>query len=235
MGNPRNNFNRVLAEVSPRRDAGLQGQLEPVRLKSGQILYEPGELIRHVYFPIDCLVCLLTVVDVRHMLEVGMIGNEGLVGMASVLGAGASQVRALVLRAGDALRMASGHFQLEFVRNRLLRRALLLHTHTLMAQIAQTAACNRFHATEARLARWLLMTRDRVKSDEFSMTHAFLAQMLGMRREGITDAAGLLRRRNLIDYHRGTIRLRDIRGLEAMACSCYRIMKNLFNRAARGD
>jgi CRP-like cAMP-binding protein len=223
--------NQVLASISPREYRRLRVQLEPTVLKFGQVLYEPGEPIRFVYFPIDCLISLLTAVDKRRTLEVGMVGNEGMAGMPFILGVGISGVRALVQGAGGALRMPSDRFRVEFDRNRSLQQSLFRYTYALMAQISQTAACNRFHEAEARLARWLLMTRDRVGRDEFPLTHQFLAHMLGLRRVGITQAAGTLRRRNLIGYHRGRIRIRDAKGLEAACCSCYRVVKAFYDSA----
>jgi CRP-like cAMP-binding protein len=223
--------NRVLATIPPREYKRLQAHLEPVTLKFGQVLYNPGKPIRHVYFPVDCLISLLTAVDKRRTLEVGMVGREGMAGMPFILGMGVSGVRAVVQGEGNALRMASAPFRTEFDRNRPLQEALFRYLYVLMAQISQTAACNRFHEAEARLARWLLMTRDRMGSDEFLLTHEFLAHMLGLRRVGVTEAASALRRRKLISYSRGQIRILDVRGLKASSCSCYRIVKTVFDRA----
>jgi CRP-like cAMP-binding protein len=224
--------NRVLAGISS-KDYGSLDQLEPVQLRFGQILYEAGGRIRHVYFPIDCLVSLLTAVDKRRTLEVGMVGNEGMTGMPFILGMGVSGVRALVQGGGRALRMPAAAFRIEFDRNEPLRQALFRYTYALMAQISQTAACNRFHEAEARLARWLLMTRERVGSDEFRLTHEFLAHMLGLRREGVTEAATALKLRGLIDYRRGKIQILDVRGLKASACSCYQVIRTVYERIQR--
>ena len=223
--------NRVLASLPAREYKRLQTHLEPIELKFGQALYEPGKAIRYVYFPIDCLISLLTAVDKRRTLEVGMVGNEGMAGMPFILGMGVSGVRAIVQGAGTALRMASAPFRIEFERNPSLQGALYRYTYALMAQVSQTAACNRFHEAEPRLSRWLLMTRDRVGSDEFPLTHEFLAHMLGVRREGVTEAASALKRRKLISYNRGKIRILDVRGLKASSCSCYQIVKTVFDRA----
>jgi CRP-like cAMP-binding protein len=223
--------NRVLASIPPKEYTRLQAQLEPVTLEFKQVLYEPGKAIRYVYFPIDCLISLLTAVDKRRTLEVGMVGNEGMAGMPFILGMGVSGVRAIVQGGGNALRMASAPFRAEFDRNPSLQEALYRYTYALMAQISQTAACNRFHEADARLARWLLMTRDRVESDEFRLTHEFLAHMLGLRREGITDVASALKERKVIDYTRGEIRILDVIGLKASSCSCYQIVKTVFARA----
>ncbi|MEO7728689.1 MAG: Crp/Fnr family transcriptional regulator, partial [Burkholderiales bacterium] len=181
----------------------------------------------HVYFPVDCLVSLLTAVDKNRTLEVGMVGNEGMLGMPLVLGIDVSAVRALVQGSGTALRMTAARFLAEFNRSPPLQRALFRYTHLLMAQVSQTAACNRFHESDARLARWLLMTSDRMHSARYLLTHEFLAHMLGVRRVGVTKAAEALKVRHLIEYSRGNIHIIDRKGLEAAACPCYRIVKDL--------
>ncbi len=162
-----------------------------------------------------------------------MVGNEGMAGMPFILGIGISGVRAIVQGSGHALSMPSGPFRTEFNRNRPLQDALYRYTYALMAQISQTAACNRFHEAGPRLSRWLLMTRDRMGSDEFQLTQEFLAHMLGLRRVGVTAAAGDLRRRKLIQYSRGTLKILSAKGLEAAACPCYQIVKKVFDRAQR--
>ena len=222
--------NTVLASLSQKEFARLRVALKPVSLKFGEVLYEPGKAIRHVYFPIDCLVSLLTAVDKRRSLEVGMVGHEGMAGMPFILGMGVSGVRALVQGGGRALRMEAGRFRAEFDCNSALQEALYRYMYALMAQISQTAACNRFHEAEPRLARWLLMTRDRVMSDEFPLTHEFLAHMLGMRREGVTEAASAFKRRKLIRYQRGKIQILDLKGLKAASCVCYQIVQTAFKR-----
>ncbi len=223
--------NQVLASIPAREYRRLQAHLEPIKLNFGQVLYEPGKPILHVYFPLDCLISLLTAVDRRRTLEVGVVGNEGMAGMPFILGMGVSGVRAIVQGGGSALRMASGPFRIEFKRNVPLQEALYRYTYALMAQISQTAACNRFHDAGQRLSRWLLMTRDRVQSDEFPLTHEFLAHMLGLRREGVTEAASELRRRNLISYSRGKVQILDLKSLKASSCCCYQIVKKVFDRA----
>jgi CRP-like cAMP-binding protein len=222
--------NRVLESV-PRSQFGALEELERVSLKFGQVLYEAGGKIRHVYFPINCLISLLTAVDKRRTLEVGMVGNEGMAGMPFILGMGVSGVRALVQGAGDALRMPAATFRIEFDRNPPLRRALFRYTYALMAQISQTAACNRFHGADARLARWLLMTRDRLESDEFLLTQEFLAHMLGVRREGVTEAAGALKRLNVITYNRGKITIVNSKKLQRLSCPCYQTVNAVYRRA----
>src|SRR6478752_5998824 len=173
--------NKILASIPDGDRQRLSRRLEPVSLRFGQVLYEPGRAIRYVYFPVNCLVSLLTSVDRRRTLEVGMVGNEGMAGMPFILGVGISGVRALVQGAGRALRMAAGPFRAEFDRTPALQQALYRYTYAMMAQISQTAACNRFHEAEQRLARWLLMTSDRLHAEEFLLTHEFLAHMLGVR------------------------------------------------------
>ncbi len=226
--------NSLLAALSRKEYRRLLTRLEPVTLTFGEILYEPGEMIHHVYFPGDSLVSLLTLADGHLALEVGLIGREGMVGIPLILGHDLSSVRALVQGTGSALRMTAAHFRKEFRLSPSLQRQLYSYTHTLMAQISQTAACNRFHVVETRLARWLLMTHDRVKSDEFRMTHEFLSHMLGVRRVGVTKAAHALQQRNLISYTRGDITILDRAGLEAAACECYDVVKNMHDGAQAG-
>lgn len=229
--------NSLLAALPRPEYQRLATALEPVRLVCGEVLYQPGEAIRHAYFPFDCLVSLLAVVEGsaaledRAVLEVGMVGSEGMVGIPLALGTGVSPVRALVQESGIAMRIESGRFAREFSRNPALRRDLFRYTHTLMAQATQTAVCSRFHLLEARLALLLLTTRDRMQSDGFRLTHEFLAQMLGVRRVGVTKAAGTLQRRKLISYSRGGIRILDREGLEASACGCYQAVKHAHDRA----
>jgi CRP-like cAMP-binding protein len=230
LNEPTNLKNKILASLPNKESRRLQAALELVSLKFGQVLYEPGKAIRHVYFPINCLISLLTAVDRRRSLEVGMVGNEGMAGMPFILGMGVSGVRAIVQGGGDALRMAAAPFRIEFERNPALQDSLYRYMYALMTQISQTAACNRFHEAEPRLARWLLMTRDRVMADEFPLTHEFLAHMLGMRREGVTEAASVFKRRRLITYRRGKIEILDLKGLKAASCSCYQIVQTAFKR-----
>ncbi len=216
--------NQLLAALPPREFARIAGGLEEVTLTYGQVLYEPGEPMHEVYFPSDCLVSLLTLVEGHRALEVGLVGREGMVGARLALGAANSSVRALVQGTGTAMRMSSTRFMREFRRCPSLQRSLFQFTDSLMIQISQTAACNRFHIVEARLARWLLMTAERMASSEFHLTHEFLADMLGVRREGVTVAACALQQRKIIHYRRGDITILDTPGLEAASCSCYRYL-----------
>jgi CRP-like cAMP-binding protein len=217
--------NHLLAALPAKDYARLLTGLKPVELTYGEILYEPGESMHAVYFPNDSLVSLLTLVEGRRALEVGLVGREGMIGARLALGAATSSVRALVQGTGMAMRMSSERFLKEFRRCPALQRVLFQFTDTLMIQISQTAACNRFHLIEARLARWLLMTAERMASPEFHLTHEFLADMLGVRREGVTVAASTLQQRKLIRYRRGNITILDSLGLEAVSCDCYRYVQ----------
>ena len=219
--------NSLLAALPRKEHQRLLARLEPVKLTFGEVLYEPGKTIRHVYFPGTSLVSLLTLADGHLALETGLLGRDGMVGIPLVLGHDESSVRALVQGTGTAMRMASAHFREEFQLSLPLQQALYRYTHTLMAQISQTAACNRFHVLEMRLARWLLMTHDRVKSERFRMTHEFLGHMLGVRRVGVTKAAQALQTRRLIHYSRGDITILDRAGLQAAACECYEVVKDM--------
>ena len=219
--------NSLLAALPRAEYEHLASGFESVKLATGSVLYQPGEPILYAYFPNNCLVSLLAVVGGRKALKVGLIGSEGMVGIPLALGIGVSSIRALVQESGTAMRIKSARFDREFRRNPSLRRELLRYTHALMAQATQTAVCSRFHLLEARLARMLLMTRDRMRSNDFRLTHEFLAQMLGVRRVGVTKAAGALQQRKLIRYRRGSIRILNGKGLEAASCRCYQIVKNV--------
>ncbi|WP_018509394.1 Crp/Fnr family transcriptional regulator [Thiobacillus thioparus] len=220
--------NKLLAALPHPEYRRLLASLEPITLAFGEVLYEPGDVVRYVYFPNDSLISLLTLVDPPLALEVGMVGHEGMVGVSLALGVSLSPVRALVQGAGTAMRMKAAPFRKELRHSLALQRQVGLYAHELMIQIAQTAACNRFHVVEARLARWLLMTRDRVGSDHFHLTHEFIGHMLGVRRVGVTHAAHAIKQRGLIDYSRGNIDIIDGPGLEASACSCYRRAKDSY-------
>jgi CRP-like cAMP-binding protein len=213
--------NSLLADLPRNSYRDLLPDLVPVTLDFGDVLYEPEDRIHDVYFPGRSVVSLLTVVDGHSALEVGLVGHEGMVGIPLALGVAVSSVRALVQGSGPAMRMSAGNFRKALDASQPLQRGLHRYTHGLMAQITQTAACNRFHVVEARLARWLLMTQDRLGSGKFRLTHEFLSHMLGVRRVGVTHAASTLQRQGLIEYRRGDIRIVERAGLEAAACTCY--------------
>jgi CRP-like cAMP-binding protein/PAS domain-containing protein len=195
--------------------------LEPVILNGRKVLFEPGQAIRHVHFPQECVVSLLMPIAGHPATEVGLVGREGVVGFAAAPGIGTSPVRALVQQPGTAMRMPSAQFRKLLQENPQLQRELHRFNHALMTQVMRTSACHRFHVLEQRLARKLLMIRDRVRSDEFGVIHEFLADMLGVRRAGVTLAACALQQRQLIAYSRGKLKILDPEGLEAAACSCY--------------
>ena len=223
--------NSLLAALPGKNYQRLLSGLELVTLNFGDVLYEAGQKIRHVYFPGNSLVSLLTLVNGRMALEVGMVGREGMVGIPLALGSDVSPVRALVQGAGTAMRMTSARFSKEIRESPQLQHGVYGYANALMAQVSQTAACNRFHVVEARLARWLLMTRDRMRSKDFRLTQEFLSHMLGVRRVGVTNAARALQDRKLIDYSRGKISILNDKGLEAAACECYALVNAKANGA----
>ena len=218
--------NRLLAALPPKEWSRLAPMLERVHVDEGALLYEPGQPIRHLYFPDDCLVSLLAVAEGRMTLEVGLVGHEGMLGATVALGHDLAQVRAVVQRSGSAGRVESARFRAEFARNPALQRVLYRYTDALLAQAIQLAVCSRFHVLEARLARSLLVTRDRLHSDKFHLTHEFLAHALGVRRVGVTKAASTLQHQGLIIYSRGNIEILDLAGLAEVSCRCYEIVRD---------
>lgn len=222
--------NRLLAALPDKTSAQMLANCESVDLVFADVLCLPGDRIHHVYFPTESFISLVAPVDGYAGLEVGMVGSEGMFGVSLMLGVDVSPLHALVQGAGQALRMNATRFRRQLASSRALRQGLNRYTYVLISQLAQTAACTRFHVVEARLARWLSMTRDRAGSDEFYLTQEFLSHMLGVRRVGVTKAASSLQKHKLISYSRGVISILDRNGLEAAACGCYLADKKTYDK-----
>jgi len=223
--------NELLAALPKKEYQALRSQLEEIPLVFEEILYRPEVLISDIYFPNHGVISLLAGLNERATLEVGLVGKEGVLGLAVFMGVNASQNRAVVQGAGSAMKMKAAAFRRECNNGGALPRVLQRYTHSLLTQITQTAVCNQFHSIEARLARWLLMTHDRIEADEFQLTQEFLSNMLAVRRECVNKAAGKLQKRNLIRYSRGRLKVLDRAGLEATTCGCYEIINNESSRS----
>jgi CRP-like cAMP-binding protein len=221
--------NRLLAALPKKDYQALQRHLEEIPLIFEDILYQPTVLINDVYFPNSGIVSLLAAVNGRATLEVGLVGKEGMLGLPVFMGVNTSQNRAVVQGVGSAMKMKATAFRKECNNGGALPRLLQRYSHSLLTQITQSAVCNQFHSVEARLARWLLMTHDRMGADEFDLTQEFLSNMLGVRREGVSRAAGELQKRKLIRYSRGRLKVLDRAGLEATSCGCYEIITDESN------
>jgi len=203
---------------------------EPVDLWMGEVVSKPGETIRHVYFPVDSYISLITPAGMSESLEVGMVGDEGMFGITLLLDVKASPLTGLVQGGGQALRMSASRFVRLAKASLSFRQTLNRYLYVLTAQLAQSAACNRFHQLDARMARWLLMTQDRAHSNTFRLTHQFLAYMLGVRRAGITEAAGRLQDKRLIQHRHGVLTVLNRVGLEAVSCPCYAASKDMYRQ-----
>jgi CRP-like cAMP-binding protein len=217
--------NRLLATLPKNEYNRLFPKLTKVSLVLGEVLYEPGDVIKYVYFPNDSIISLISELSETSLLEVGMVGNEGIAGLAVFMGVSFSSTRAVVQGSGSAMRMSSATVRRESNRLGSLHHILHRYSHSLLTQVSQSSACNQFHLVDARLARWLLMTNDRLAAKEFPLTQEFLSTMLGVRREGVSRAAGALQAGKLIRYSRGVITILNRRGLEAKSCQCYAIIK----------
>jgi len=197
-----------------------------VRLTPGKILYDVGDTVRHAYFPRGGMISLLSITEDGRTVEVGMVGNEGMIGLPTVLRCNVVPYQVMVQFAGNTLRISANALKAEMSRNTQLQEILLCYTHALLIQIAQSAACNRFHTVEGRLCRWLLVSRDRLTTDTLLLTQEFLSHMLGVPRTSVTAVARLLQEQGLIKYRRGKIVIINRAGLETHSCECYRLVRN---------
>ncbi|MFP6850238.1 MAG: Crp/Fnr family transcriptional regulator [Pseudomonas sp.] len=214
-------LSRLIEGLPSRQRQQLLNRCESVELVFGNVLHEANQPIRHVYFPLSGFISQVTALQGHQPLEVGLIGSEGMLGATLALGISRAPMRAVVQGSGSALRISSGLFKQELLKSPALLRSLKRYLYVLMAQLSQSSACIHFHEIEPRLARWLLMTHDRAHADHFHLTHEFLADMLGVRRSGVSIAAAALQARGLISYSRGEINILDRAGLEQTACECY--------------
>lgn len=222
--------NHILAALPAADLARLSVGIEPARMPLGRVLYESGDKMPHMYFPTNSIVSLLYVMENGASAEIAIVGNEGVVGVSLFMGGETTPSRALVQSAGQAFRVPSKVLKEEFRRGGPLQHVLLRYTQALITQMSQTAVCNRHHSVEQQLCRWLLMSLDRLATNELTMTQKLIANMLGVRREGVTESAGKLQRLGLIRYHRGRITVLDRAGVEKQACECYQVVKREFKR-----
>lgn len=222
--------NCILAALPAAEWARIQAHLELVPMPLGHVLYESGMPLQHVYFPTNCIVSLIYVMEDGHSAEIAIVGNEGMVGVALFMGGDTTPSRAIVQSSGHAYRVHSSTLKDEFHKAGPLQRLLLRYAQALITQMAQTAVCNRHHSVEQQLCRWLLLSLDRLDSNELVMTQELIANMLGVRREGVTESAGKLQQLGLIKYSRGRIKVMDRPGLERHACECYAVVKAEFDR-----
>ena len=225
---PRQNY--LLAALPAEEWKRLEPLLELRSLPLGHVLYESGDSMRHVYFPTTSIVSMLYVMEDGASAEIAIVGNEGIVGISLFMGGETTPSRAIVQSAGSAYRMPGKFLKEEFFRAGPLQRLLLRYTQALITQMSQTAVCNRHHSVEQQLCRWLLMSLDRLVSNELKMTQELIANMLGVRREGVTESAGKLQKLGLISYNRGHIAVLDRPALESHACECYAVVKREFDR-----
>ncbi len=222
--------NHLLAALPSYVFSRLKPTLNPVSLKLGDVLYESGEQMDYVYFPTTAIISLLYIMENGSTAEIGLVGNEGLVGIAIFMGGGTVPNRSVVQSAGEALKLKAADLKDEFLRAGVFQILLLRYTQAFMTQISQTAVCNRLHSIENQLSRWLLLNHDRLQADTLIMTQELIANMLGVRREGVTIAARAIQDKKLISYVRGTITILDRKGLEANVCECYKVVKNEYDR-----
>ena len=222
--------NHLLRALTPADLGRLLPHLEYIDLPLGTVLNEAGDVLRHVYFPVDCIVSLLHMLADGSSAEIAVVGNDGLIGIALFMGGETTPDRAVVQSAGHAYRLLGQRLKDEFHRNGTLQGLFLRYTQALITQMAQTAVCNRHHSVDQQLCRWLLLSLDRLSSNRLDMTQELIANMLGVRREGVTEAAGKLQRLGIIHYQRGHITVLDRLRLEALCCECYAVVKKETDR-----
>jgi len=222
--------NHLLAGLPEAEFERIRPGLEPVSLPLGDSVCEPYIQMRHVYFPVDAIVSLLCVMEDGGSAEIAVVGREGIVGVSLFMGGETTPSRAVVQSGGTAYRLGGNLLKDEFYRGGPMQRLLLRYTQALLTQMGQTAVCNRHHTLDQQLCRWLLLSHDRLPGDELLMTQELIANMLGVRREGVTEAAGRLQKVGLIRYHRGHIAMLDRDGLESRACECYRVVRREYDR-----
>lgn len=222
--------NRVLAELPPNERERLIPHLQLVSMQLGMVVYESGERLRHIYFPTDAIVSLLYVLENGASAEIAVVGNEGAIGLALFMGGETTPSRAIVQSAGFAYRLPAKRLRQEFSRHGTMFHVLLRYTQSLITQMAQTAVCNRHHSVDQQLCRWLLLSLDRLSSNQLNMTQELIANMLGVRREGVTEAAGKLQKLGAIRYHHGHITVLNRTTLEHLCCECYAVVKKETDR-----
>lgn len=222
--------NHLLAALLPAERERIFPHLELVSMPLGKVLYESGDVLRHVYFPADCIVSLLYVLENGASAEISVVGNDGLIGIALFMGGETTPSRAIVQSAGHAYRLIGPRLKEEFHRNGQLQLLLLRYTQALLTQMSQTAVCNRHHSVDQQLCRWLLLSLDRLSHNQLTMTQELIANMLGVRREGVTAAAGKLQKLGAIRYARGRITVLDRPLVEQLCCECYSVVKRETDR-----
>jgi CRP-like cAMP-binding protein len=222
--------NHLLGALPPGDYERVAAHLELMPMNLGDVLYESGAELRYVYFPTTCIISLLYVMEDGASAEIAIVGNEGILGISLFMGGNTTPSRAIVQSAGQAYRLKANLLSSEFERYGPTMHLLLRYTQALITQMAQTAVCNRHHSVDQQLCRWLLLSLDRLQSNELSMTQELIANMLGVRREGVTEAAGKLQEAGLIRYRRGTITVLDRPGVETRSCECYQVVKTEFDR-----
>ncbi len=223
-------MNHLLAALPDDEFARLEPDLEPVFLPLGKVLYESGDKLTHIYFPTTAIISLLYIMKNGATAEIGIAGNNGLIGIALFMGGETTSSRAVVQSAGNAVRMKGAKLKAAFALGGVFQDILLRYTQSLMTQISQTAVCNRLHTLEQQLCRWLLINHDQMQTDKLVMTHDLIANMLGVRREGVSIAAANLQKRGLIKYVRGTITILNRAGLETVCCECYQVVMDEYDR-----